>query len=86
LVNGLGSVAGIITALTSLVVAIGGLLVSIKVLIPLKKTAEITHQIVNQKQTDSQAYQQDLRSALQEADVPIPPDKSLPEVPDDATA
>lgn len=86
MVNGLGSVAGIITALTGLVVAVGGLIVSIKVLIPAKKTAEETHKLVNQQSTDAHVYQQDLRTALQEAGVDIPPDKSLiPEAPKDAT-
>lgn len=78
MVNGVGSIAGIITATTSLIVAIGGLIVSLKVLIPIKKTAEVTHSIVNQAKTNADAYQQDLRTALQQAGVDIPPDKSLP--------
>ena len=86
MVNGLGSVAGIITAITGLVVAIGGVIVSFRVLIPIKKTGETVHQIVNQHSTDQQLYQQDLRGALQQAGVPIPADQSLPkEAPKDAT-
>jgi hypothetical protein len=78
-VNGLGSVAGIITATTSLIVAIGGLIVSVRVLLPVKRTVDTVHTLVNQHSTDQQLYQQDLRKALQDAGVQIPVDKSLPE-------
>ena len=69
---------GIITAVASVITALGGLLVSVTVLVPLLRTARQTHEIVNQQRTDMSVYQRDLKRALDEAGVEVPDDQSLP--------
>lgn len=66
--------AGVITALTLLVTAVG-------VLIPILRRTERAvgevHKMVNQQRTDAQIYQMDLVNALRAAGVPVPTDQSL---------
>jgi hypothetical protein len=71
-------IALIITAVASVITALGGLVVSVAILIPMLRTARQTHEIVNQQRTDMTVYQRDLKRALNEAGVEIPDDQSLP--------
>jgi hypothetical protein len=80
-------VTGLITALTALAIAVGGVVTAIKVLREVKTGNELTqagndktdvvhHQLNSQKKA-ADKYQQDLRMALQSAGVAIPDDESL---------
>ena len=66
--------AGVITALTLLITAVG-------VLIPILRRTERAvgevHKIVNQQRTDAQIYQMDLVNALHAAGIAVPVDQSL---------
>lgn len=73
----IGSIAGICTAAGTMATAIAGIVVSLKVLVPIKKTGETTHTIVNQQRTDAARYQADLVAALQANNIIVPEDKSL---------
>ena len=68
----------IIVAIASSVTAVGGIIVSITVLIPLLRTSKSTHQIVNQQHTDSVNYQNALIRALKERGIDVPIDQSQP--------
>jgi hypothetical protein len=80
-------ITGLITALTALAIAVGGVITALKVLREVKTGNELTqagndktdvvhHQLNSQKQA-ADRYQQDLRTALQTAGVAIPDDESL---------
>jgi len=64
-----GTIAGMITAAATLVTAIGGLLLAIKVIMP-------THKIVNQQRTDMLRFQTVLINTLSEHGIAIPEDQS----------
>jgi hypothetical protein len=68
-VEGVGSWAGVITALATLVTAIGGVLLAIKVIMP-------THKIVNQQRTDMIRFQTVLINTLEKHGIEIPEDQS----------
>ena len=80
-------VTGLITALTALVIAVGGALTALKVLREVKAgnaltkvgnaKTDVVHAQLNSQKLAAEQYQQDLRGALQEAGVPIPDDQSL---------
>jgi hypothetical protein len=76
-----GSVAGIIAASATVITAIGGVIVSLRVLVPIKNQGEATSKIVNGQRTDAAAYAQQLRRALADAGIRIPDDASLPAAP-----
>lgn len=85
LVAASSTAAGIVTAITTSMIAVGGLITAIGVLIPIlrqtretKTTVTEVHTIVNQQKTDMQRYQRALVAALHEAGVAIPDDQSLP--------
>lgn len=71
----MGSIAGIITAIATVITAIGGLLLI------LRQTRKIddVHKIVNQQQTDLRNYQGALIRALREKGITVPIDQSAPE-------
>jgi hypothetical protein len=78
--------AGVITAVATVVTAIGGLVLAVAVLIPnLRASREAiakvdqVHTIVNQQRTDAQRYQVALVRALRKAGVEVPDDQSLTE-------
>lgn len=78
------SVAGLITAIATALIAVGGVITSITVLVPIlrgtrantKQIVEI-HTMVNQQRTDMSRYQERLIEALVAGGVAIPPDSSL---------
>ena len=72
-----GSIAGICSAVGTMATATAGIIVSLKVIVPMKKTGETTHTIVNQQRTDAARYQADLVDALQANNIIVPKDKSL---------
>jgi hypothetical protein len=76
--------AGIITAISTAFVALGGLVTALTVLIPLVRRTRRTeakvdsvHTIVNQQRTDMQQYIADLKAVLRAAGVAVPVDQSL---------
>lgn len=85
------SVAGIITAVATALIALGGVITAITVLIPIlrgtrdnARTIEAVHTsvgevhtIVNQQRTDALRYQERLTEALVAAGIPVPTDSSL---------
>lgn len=78
------TLAGVITAVATVITAVGGLLLAISVLIPnlraTKKAAVAlseVHTIVNQQRTDAQRYQVALVEALRKAGVDVPADQSV---------
>lgn len=75
------SVAGVITAVATVLTAAGGLFLALAVFLPaLRKTqrdVEKVHVIVNQQRTDAKRYQERLIEALHSAGVPVPTDSSL---------
>ena len=78
------SLAGIITAVATVLIAIGGLITSITVLLPILRgtranTAQIAevHVMVNQRLTDAQRYQERLMEELVSRGIAIPRDSSL---------
>jgi hypothetical protein len=72
----LGTIAGAVTAIATMITAIGGLLVAIKVLIPNFKQTKEVHEIVNQQRTDMQKYMKVLENALSAHGIDIPVDQS----------
>ena len=90
----IADVTGLITALTALAVAVGGVIAALKVLKEVKTGNELTqtgnqltrtgnvmtdrvHKQLNSQKHAADRYQQDLRTALQNAGVDIPNDESL---------
>jgi UPF0716 family protein affecting phage T7 exclusion len=76
--------AGVITAIATVVIAVGGLLSALTLLIPilrqtraLKTQVTQVHTIVNQQRTDMERYQRALVTALQNANVDVPDDQSI---------
>jgi len=77
--------AGIITAIGVMFVALGGLITTIGVLVPILRSSKLNiikteevHHIVNQQRTDMQRFNVALLSALKHAGVEPPVDQSLP--------
>lgn len=70
------SAAGIITAVGTMITAMGGLVLAFTVLIPLLRTARATHKLVNQQHTDLKNYQRALVRALVDNNIPVPVDQS----------
>ena len=76
--------AAVITAVASVLTALGGLVIAVGILIPnlratreaVKKTEQV-HVMVNQQRTDAQNYQAALVRALNDAGITVPLDQSL---------
>jgi hypothetical protein len=64
----LGSIAGLITAVATMVTAVGGIVLSYRV--------QSVHKIVNQQRTDMLRYQRALIVALKAHGVEVPDDQS----------
>jgi hypothetical protein len=64
---------GIITALTGLAIAIGGVIAAVRI----QRKVDAVHVQLNSAKDASDRYQQDLRDALEQAGVKIPVDQSL---------
>lgn len=65
--NGVGTWMGLLAAFFGMVTSVSVLLATFKVVIPLKRTADETHVIVNQQRTDMQniiVYQKQVIDAL----------------------
>lgn len=78
-----GTWAGLITAFFTMITAIGGAVVSFKVMLPnlrinrhVAKVAEETHVIVNQQRTDMMRFETVLKNKLAEHGIEIPEDQS----------
>lgn len=75
--------AGIITAIAAAITAFGGLVLAVTVLIPMLKTVNTTHRIVNQQRTDMQRYIAAQNQLLKKHGIEPPIDQSLPIPPDE---
>jgi flagellar motor component MotA len=64
-----GTLAGVVTAVATLITAFGGLLLAIKVIMP-------THKIVNQQRTDMHRFQTVLIRTLIAHGIDVPEDQS----------
>jgi UPF0716 family protein affecting phage T7 exclusion len=78
------SIAGIITAVATVLIAVGGLITSFTVLLPILRGTRDNHRqivevhtMVNQQRTDSLIRQEQLMQALIAAGVAVPRDTSL---------
>lgn len=69
------SISSLVTAIATLVGALGGTAVSISLI----RTGRATHKIVNQQRTDMLAYNRALVRALRDQGIEVPIDQSLPE-------
>jgi hypothetical protein len=79
----LGTVAGWVTAIATLLTATGGLIVVVRTIIPAKKQIEETnnqvqevHTIVNQQRTDMQRYTRVLENFITAQGMQLPEDQS----------
>lgn len=72
---------GIITAVATLVTALGGLVAAVRLLMPLLKQTKEVHAIVNQQRTDMVRYQRALEAALNSAGIELPVDQSRYDAP-----
>jgi len=70
------SVAGVITAVATVLIALGGVITAVGVLLPILRVTRDTHTLVNQKFTDLE--NRALVRALNDGGVPVPIDQSLP--------
>jgi hypothetical protein len=68
----------IVTAASAAVTAVGGFIVSVKVLVPSLRITRENHVMLNQQRTDSQNYQRALITALKHAGIEVPEDQSNP--------
>lgn len=71
------SLAGIITAFASVLIAVGGIITAFSVLIPILRQTRAVHKIVNQQRTDMLRYQQALIRALAAHGIAVPLDQSI---------
>lgn len=72
----LGSLAQILTALATMLTAVGGLVVTLKVMLPNYQLNKTTHTIVNQQRTDMLRFQAVLIGELKKHNIEIPQDQS----------
>lgn len=72
------NLAGIITAVATVITACGGLLLAVSVLLPMLRQTRQIHTIVNQQRTDQQRYNIALVELLKKNNIEIPIDQSLP--------
>jgi len=70
--------AGIITAIATVITALGGLILAFSVLLPILKQVKQVHTIVNQQRTDQQRYNIALVELLKKHGIEVPIDQSLP--------
>lgn len=68
---------GLVTAIASVITALGLLFASLAVFLPALREIRKVHTIVNQHQTDLLRYQRALITALRSAGVAIPEDQSV---------
>jgi hypothetical protein len=73
------SLAGIITAVATCLIALGGVITAISVLLPILRITRSTHTLVNQKFTDLENHARAMARALTAAGIPVPVDQSLPD-------
>jgi hypothetical protein len=76
------TVVGVITAVASVITAMGLLIGSLAAYIKVKRlqnTVDTVHTLVNQQQTDLRNYQRALIEALREANIAVPVDQSRKE-------
>jgi hypothetical protein len=72
------TIVGVVTATSTLVIAIGGVITALTVFLPMFRQIKQVHTIVNQQQTDLRNYQRALVAALTKAGVEVPQDQSAP--------
>ena len=71
-----GTIAGLITAICTALTALGGLLVTVKVMIPNFRVNKETHTIVNQQRTDMKRYTEVLKKFILSQGLELPEDQS----------
>lgn len=71
------SLAGVITAFASVLIAVGGIITAFSVLLPILRQTRAVHKIVNQQRTDMFRYQQALIRALTDHGITVPLDQSV---------
>jgi hypothetical protein len=72
------SIAAVITAVATVLIALGGVITAVGVLLPILRVTRLTHRIVNQEKTDRENFNRALIRALNDAGVAVPIDQSLP--------
>lgn len=72
------SVAGVITAVATVLIALGGVITAVGVLIPILRVTRSTHKIVNQEKTNRDNFNRALIRALNANGIEVPVDQSLP--------
>lgn len=72
------SLAGVITAVATMITAIGGFVAVFRVLTPIRRETKEIHTIVNQQHTDLVRRVEVLSRALTKAGVELPEDQSKP--------
>lgn len=68
--------AGIISAIATVIMAAGGLLGAVTLLVPILRQTREVHKIVNQQRTDMKRYNTMLRKALEAHGIQVPDDPS----------
>jgi UPF0716 family protein affecting phage T7 exclusion len=71
------TVVGVITAIATLTIAVGGVITALTVFLPMYRQTKEIHTIVNQQRTDMERYQRALVAALKQAGVSVPADQSI---------
>lgn len=72
-----GTIAGMITAIATVLTALGGMVVSVTVLLPVLRQTRQVHKIVNQQKTDMERYRRALEAVLKAHDIELPVDQSI---------
>jgi len=72
------SVAGVITAIATVLIALGGVITAVGVLIPILRLSRSTHKIVNQEKTNRDNFNRALIRALNDHGITVPIDQSIP--------
>ena len=72
-----GTIAGMITAIATVLTALGGVMVSLTVLLPLLRQTKSVHRIVNQQKTDTDRYTRALKAVLEAHGIELPVDQSI---------
>lgn len=71
------TLAGIITATATVLIALGGLVSALTLFIPILRNIKQVHTIVNQQRTDMLKYQRTLKKLLEAHGIEVPEDQSI---------
>lgn len=71
------TIAGVITASATVLIALGGLVSALTLFIPILRNVRQVHTIVNQQRTDMLKYQRTLTRLLEAHGIEVPEDQSI---------